>query len=250
MVTRPDRRRGRGAGTQPSAVRRAAEEMGLPVVTPERGREAVEPVRSTGAEAGVVVAFGQILPGALIEALPLGFVNVHFSLLPRWRGAAPVERAILAADAETGVCTMRVVAELDAGPVYRCARTPIGADDTAGDVHARLVEMSGPLLLATLDDLGRVEPDAQDGEVMYAEKLTVEEFRLDPGRPAGDLHRLVRAGNPRPGAWVLVDGRRLKVWEARVEGGHLVPVTVQPEGGRRMTYDAWKAGHRSPDPFA
>jgi len=231
-------------------VRRAAEELGLSVVTPERGRDAVEPVRAAGADAGVVVAFGQILPGALLESVPLGFLNVHFSLLPRWRGAAPVERAILAGDAETGVCTMRVVPKLDAGPVYRCARTEIAPHETAGDIHERLVEMSGPLLLATLSDLGRVEPEPQTGEVTYAEKLTVEEFRLDPSRPASELHRLVRAGNPRPGAWLLVDGRRLKVWEAGVDDGRFAPVIVQPEGGRRMGYEAWMAGHRIPDPFA
>lgn len=130
---------------------------------------------------------------------------------------------------------MRVVPELDAGPVYRCSRTPIGPDDTAGDLHARLVELSVPLLLATLDDLGRVEPEPQTGEPTYAEKLTVEEFRLDPGSPAARLHRLVRAGNPRPGAWLTVDGRRLKVWRARVDGDRFVPETVQPEGAAPWT---------------
>lgn len=248
-MTQPDRRRGRGGRVRPSPVREAAADLGLPVVTPARGREAVEPVRAAGADAGVVVAFGQILPAPLLEAAPLGFVNVHFSLLPRWRGAAPVERAILAGDRETGVCTMRVVPELDAGPVYRCSRTPIGPDDTAGDLHARLVELSVPLLLATLDDLGRVEPEPQAGEPTYAEKLTVEEFRLDPGSPAARLHRLVRAGNPRPGAWLTVDGRRLKVWRARVDGDRFVPETVQPEGGRPMDYAAWRAGHGAADPF-
>ena len=118
VVTQPDRKRGRGGALVPSPVKAAATELGLPVVTPERSREIVDQVRDTGAELGVVVAFGQLLPTALLDALPHGFVNVHFSLLPRWRGAAPVERAILAGDAETGVCVMELEAGLDTGPVY------------------------------------------------------------------------------------------------------------------------------------
>lgn len=224
----------------------------MPVIAPERGRDAVDGVRAAAAEAGVVVAFGAILPEALLDAAPLGFVNVHFSLLPRWRGAAPVERALLAGDDTTGVCTMRVVRELDAGPVYGCTPVAIGPHDTAGDLHARLVAAAVPLLLDTLDGLARhyLAPTPQSGDATYAEKLTVEEFELDPTRPPVELDRLVRAGNPRPGAWLTVDGRRLKVWRARIGDGRLVPETVQPDGGRPMPYDAWRAGHRGPDPFA
>src|ERR1700712_567862 len=129
VVTQPDRKRGRGGALVPSPVKVAATELGLPVATPDRSREVVDQVRATGAEVGVVVAFGQILPVALLEALPHGFVNLHFSKLPRWRGAAPVERAILAGDAETGVDLMDIEAGLDTGAVYASARTPIDPEE-------------------------------------------------------------------------------------------------------------------------
>src|SRR5262249_43950531 len=154
----------------------------------------------SGAELGVVVAFGQLLPVSLLEALPLGFVNVHFSLLPRWRGAAPVERAILAGDVETGVCIMRVEAGLDTGPVYATRRIAIGPEETAGDLRPRLVEAGAALLVEHLPSIATTTPVEQVGEPTYADKLDVAEFELDPTRPAAELHRLVRAGNPRPGA--------------------------------------------------
>ena len=143
VVTQPDRRRGRGGAATPSPVRTAAERHGLRVLTPQRAREIVDDVRAADLELGVVVAFGQLLPVDLIEAAPLGFVNVHFSLLPRWRGAAPVERAILAGDAETGVCVMRLEEGLDTGPVFASERTPVGPDETAGVLRERLVELGG-----------------------------------------------------------------------------------------------------------
>jgi methionyl-tRNA formyltransferase len=261
VVTQPDKRRSRGAGTDPSPVRRAATDLGLPVATPDKAREVVDDVARSGAEAGVVVAFGQLLPVALLEALPLGFVNVHFSLLPRWRGAAPVERAILAGDTETGVCIMRVEAGLDTGPVYGCARTPIAPDDTAGSLRARLVTMGNDLLLEHLPRLGAEEPEPQTGEATYADKLTNDEFRLDPARPAADLARVVQAGDPRPGAWVRSAGVRYKVFGASASSaepsapgvlgdtglgtvaGTLLVREIQPEGKRRMPFDAWRRGH-------
>ncbi|MGZ6973388.1 MAG: methionyl-tRNA formyltransferase [Acidimicrobiia bacterium] len=249
VVTQPDRKRGRGGALVPSPVKVAAEELGLPVATPERARDVVEQVRSTEAELGVVVAFGQLLPVALLDALPHGFVNVHFSLLPRWRGAAPVERAILAGDAETGVDIMAIEAGLDTGPVFASARTAIDPGETAGELHARLVELGTGLLLRTLPDISTTSPVPQEGEPTYAEKLTVDEFELDPAAPAADLARLVRAGNPRPGAWILVDGKRLKVWRGHVDGERFVPDEVQPEGKRAMPYPAWLAGHRGAAPF-
>ena len=142
-------------------------------------------------------------------------MNVHFSLLPRWRGAAPVERAILAGDTETGVCIMRLEAELDTGPVYARATTSIGDDQTAGDVSAVLVPLGADLLVATLPEIRTREPEPQRGEPTYAEKLTVEEFELRWDRPVDELVRVVRAGNPRPGAWTTVGGTRVKVWRAR-----------------------------------
>src|SRR5205085_2921911 len=135
----PDRRRTRGPGADASPVKEAAHALGLDVRTPVKARDIADDARASGADLGVVVAFGQLLPVSLLEALPHGFVNMHFSLLPRWRGAAPVERAILAGDHETGVCLMQIEAGLDTGPVFGCVRVPIGPHDTAGELHTRLV---------------------------------------------------------------------------------------------------------------
>ena len=176
----------------------AALGLGLTVLTPERSREVVDEIGASGAELGVVVAFGQILPTALLEALPLGFVNLHFSLLPRWRGAAPVERALLGGDAETGVAVMGVEPSLDTGPIYAEARVPIGADETAGELRARLVLIGAELLVATLPTITTIEPRVQVGEPTYAEKLTVEEFELRPDRPLAELLPLVAPATPAP----------------------------------------------------
>jgi methionyl-tRNA formyltransferase len=265
VVTQPDRRRSRGAGRDPSPVRRAAEELGLAVRTPDKAREVVDEVRASGAELGVVVAFGQLLPVSLLEALPLGFVNLHFSLLPRWRGAAPVERAILAGDAVTGVCLMQLEAGLDTGPVFAAREVPIEPRETAGSLRGRLVEIGTQLLVEQLPTIASASPAPQVGAPTYAEKLTVDEFRLDPARAATELDRIVRAGNPRPGAWMPVGGKRVKVWRARpvelsdgpcepgaitTEGvlctstGALALEEVQPEGKRAMAATAWRAGLR------
>lgn len=266
VVTQPDRRRGRGGETLPSPVRRVAEDLGLDVRTPERAREVVDDLRSSGADLGVVVAFGQLLPDDVLESIPHGFVNVHFSLLPRWRGAAPVERAILAGDTETGVCLMEIVEELDAGPVYACESIAIGPDDTAGQLRAELAERGAALLVDTLEDIPGSDPTAQEGEPTYADKLDPSEFELDWHRTAAELARVVRAGNPRPGAWTTVDGQRLKVLRARpvagpgpgdappgtlLDGpavataeGRLDLVEVQPAGKQAMAADAWARGLR------
>ena len=269
VVTQPDRRRGRGSEPSPSPVRAAAETLGLRVLTPERSREVVDDVAASGAELGVVVAFGQLLPQALLDALPLGYINVHFSLLPRWRGAAPVERAMLAGDTETGVCIMELEAGLDTGPVYARATTPIGAQETAGELRARLVALGTELLVATVPTVPTATPAPQVGEPTYADKLTVEEFALDWSQPAADLARVVRAGNPRPGAWTTDHGHRLKIWRVRALSecidaepgtvfghtrvaageGALELVEVQPEGRRTMAANAWLAGRRAPDPL-
>ncbi|HZP29350.1 MAG TPA: methionyl-tRNA formyltransferase [Acidimicrobiia bacterium] len=264
VVTQPDRRRGRGGASVPSAVKAAALELGLPVRTPERAGEVLDEVAASGATVGVVVAFGQLLRQSLLDALPYGFLNVHFSLLPRWRGAAPVERALLAGDRETGVCLMRIDAGLDTGPVYACEATPIAPDETAGELRARLVDIGTRLLVETLPLVPELEPVEQSGEPVYADKLAVEEFRLDPARPAAELARVVRAGNPRPGAWTVVGGHRVKVLRAharppgddgpattgtldrrarlRTGDGILVIDEVQPEGRRAMAADAWLRG--------
>ncbi len=265
VVTRPDRRRGRGAAETASPVKVAAVELGLRVATPERAGDAIDDVAGSGATLGVVVAYGQLLRPTFLAALPDGFVNLHFSLLPRWRGAAPVERAMLAGDHETGVCLMRVDEGLDTGGVYSTARVTIGDDETAGELRARLVEVGTELLVAGLPAVAGADPEPQAGEPTYADKLNVEEFAIDAARPAVEVARLVRAGNPRPGAWCTVGGRRVKVWRARpsaaavgsvgadpgtlTKTGALVTadglldlVEVQPEGKRAMSGAAFVAG--------
>ena len=264
VVSRPDRRRGRGEAESPSPVKRAALELGLPVVTPARSSEAIPDLVASGATIGVVAAYGQILRPEFLAALPDGFVNLHFSLLPRWRGAAPVERALLAGDKETGVCLMRVDEGLDTGGVYASARLTIGGEETAGALRARLVELAAALLVQHLPSVPGAEPQPQVGEPTYADKLTVAEFAIDPTRTMSALDRLVRAGNPRPGAWCTVGGRRVKVWKARssdavvptgavpggltksgalvVADGVLELLEVQPEGKRTMTGAALVAG--------
>jgi methionyl-tRNA formyltransferase len=262
VVTQPDRRRGRGGAASPSPVKVAAEELGLSVRTPARAATVLDDLTARGVEVGVVVAFGQLLPSALLAAVPLGFVNVHFSLLPRWRGAAPVERAILAGDAETGVCIMRLDEGMDTGPVYRCEATPIGERETAGELRSRLVELGTALLLDVLPAVASTKPRPQDGEPSLAPKLAVGEFRIDPSRPATELDRVVRAGNPRPGAWMVVEGRRVRILRATAVDGDGAPGTivpeaalvttrgrlrldeVQPEGRRPMGGPAWLAGYR------
>lgn len=250
VVTQPDRRRSRGGAAVASAVKQAAIQHGLPVVTPDRAREAVADIAAIGADRGVVVAFGQLLPPVLLDAFGAGLVNLHFSRLPRWRGAAPVERAILAGDAETAVSVMGVEEGLDTGPVYAEEIVTIGATETAGELHARLVDLGAALLTRTLLRIDTITPMPQAGETTYADKLTVDEFRLDLGRPAAELVRQVRAGNPRPGAWMDVGEARLKVWRAHVDDDRFVPDEVQPAGKRPMPYSAWRAGHRDADPFA
>ncbi|MEX0665221.1 MAG: methionyl-tRNA formyltransferase [Acidimicrobiia bacterium] len=266
VVTRPDKRRARRGQPEPSPVRIAADRLGLQVRTPEKAAEVADELRNSGATLGVVVAYGQILPLSVLEALPLGLVNLHFSLLPRWRGAAPVERAILAGDAETGVCLMRLEEGLDTGAVFACVRTPILDDETAGELRARLVDLGVDLVVTTLPETVTTVPEPQQGEPTYADKLDVGEFHLDPSRPADELHRIVRAGNPRPGAWMHVGGRRLKVLRATCEPGTgdapgtideearlatvdgvLVLEEMQPEGGRVMSGSEWRRGLSRPD---
>jgi methionyl-tRNA formyltransferase len=267
VVTQPDARRGRGSEPSPSPVRAAAEALDLPVRTPQKSREVVDEVAASGAELGVVVAFGQLLPPTLLDAVPHGFVNVHFSLLPRWRGAAPVERAVLAGDRETGVCIMALEAGLDTGPVFARERTPIGAQETSGELRARLVGIGTELLVATLPRVPALTPEPQTGEPTYADKLSVDEFALDWELSAEELARVVRAGNPKPGAWTTDHGTRLKLWRARALSagidappgtvfghtrvatgdGALELVEVQPEGRRSMDANAWLAGRRAPD---
>ncbi len=265
VVTQPDRRRGRGTDLTPSPVKQASEELGLTVATPEKPDEIIDDLRAIGAEVGVVVAYGEILSDAVLASAQSGFINVHFSLLPRWRGAAPVERAMLAGDSETGVQVMEVVSALDAGGIYASERTPIGSTETAGDLRERLVALGAELVVKTLPNVPTTTPSPQIGESTYAAKLKVEEFEIDLSHPAQEIDLLVRAGNPRPGAWLIYEGARLKVWSGAlvsdadssgVDGENetkdtlsFVPVEVQPEGRARMSYAAWCAGYKGTPPW-
>ena len=242
VVTRADKRRGRGGALVPSPVKAAALELELPVTSDIDALLSLDPP----AELGVVVAFGRLIKPHVLDRLPM--VNVHFSLLPRWRGAAPVERAILAGDADTGVCLMDVEEGLDTGAVYRRQALAIGPDETADELRARLVDLAVPMLTAALAD-GLGIPVPQEGEPTYAEKIGPDELAIDWSRPAVDVHRLVRIGD----AWTTFRGRRLKVWRTALSptgAGLIVPagdgpielLEVQPEGKPHMAARAWANG--------
>lgn len=198
VITRPDARRGRGSATSPSPVKAAAIELGLPV------SHDVNDVLGVGAELGVVVAFGQLIRRPVLEALPM--VNLHLSLLPRWRGAAPVERAILAGDTRTGVCLMQLEEGLDTGPVLGCVEVPITSSTTAADLRVDLAHLGSALLVEQIT-AGLAPARPQEGEATYASKLVPAEFILDWSRSAVELHRLIRVG----GASTTFRGRRLRI---------------------------------------
>ena len=235
LLTRPDSPSGRGRRVAPPAAKEVAGRLGIPVTQPERLDESVE----LAADTVVVCAYGLLIPNELLgRAL---WLNVHPSLLPRWRGAAPVERALMAGDDETGVTIHRTVEALDAGPVAARLAFPIAPDDDAGTVYARAAEVAAELLRDVLaQDDPHFEAQPEDG-VTYADKIRPEDRELDPGAPAQELVNRVRALSPHIGAR-LGD---LIVWRARVgEDGAFEPLEVQPAGGRRMAYDAYLRGKR------
>jgi methionyl-tRNA formyltransferase len=247
VVTRIDKRRGRGNELAPSAVKAAAIRLGIPVV------HTVDEALTTGADLGVVVAFGQLIKPHALEALPM--VNLHFSLLPRWRGAAPVERALLAGDEVTGVCIIQLEEGLDSGPIHAMAQVPIGPDATGDSLRAELVEVGTLLLVEQLRN-GLGEPTPQVGEPIYASKLGPDDLRLDWRSPAGLRDRQVRLG----GAWTTFRGKRLKVHAAELldpsavgdeltDGasgivGGMRLISVQPEGRAPMSYRDFANGTR------
>jgi methionyl-tRNA formyltransferase len=240
VVTRVDKRRGRGGDLSPSPVKAAALELGIPV------SHDVDDVLGRGVELGVVVAFGQLIKPHVLAEVPM--VNLHFSLLPRWRGAAPVERALLAGDTETGVCLMRLEEGLDTGPVYDTVRVSIGARTTAAELRAQLVQVGTEQLVRCLAaPFGTPVP--QQGEPVYAAKVRPDELRIDWTRPAAEIDRLVRLG----GAWTTFRGKRVKVVAAEPHEGdpeQLPPtpglrlVTVQPEGKGPMSFADFTRGSR------
>ena len=231
--TQPDRPAGRGRRPRPSPVKEVAEAAGVPVYQPETltGAADREALAAAAPDLLVVVAYGLLLPRQVLGLPPRGCVNLHASLLPRWRGAAPIQRAVMAGDKETGVCLMHMDAGLDTGPVYGCRRTSIGADDTGGSLHDRLAELGAQLLADNLDDLlaGVLTPKPQPAEgVTYARKLDKREARMDWSGDAAVLARLVAAFNPWPVAETDWGGERLRIWraEARPEESLSLPGTV------------------------
>ena len=255
VVSRPDRRRGRGGAMSPSPVKAAAVELGLSVT------DDLDAVLSADVELGVVVAYGRIIPRTVLEAVPM--INLHFSLLPRWRGAAPVERALLAGDDHTGVCVMEVAEGLDTGAIYAVEETSIAADDTLSGLRGRLVDTGARMLVEVLRN-GLPAPTPQTGEVTMAAKIDPAEREIDWRRPAVEIDRLVRLG----GAWTAFRGKRLKVWRTALvpesepderaaatpgtlDGlvvatgdGALALVEVQPEGRGRQSAESWRNGRR------
>lgn len=260
VVSQPDRRRGRGSATSASPVKAAALELGLPV------SDRVADATAVDAELGVVVAFGRLVKAPVLAELPM--VNLHFSLLPRWRGAAPVERALLAGDTETGVCLMQLDEGLDTGPVFACEAVPIGADQGADELRTQLVAVGVSLLVGQLTH-GLGTPEPQVGNPTHAAKIDLAELELAWDRPAVELHRVVRLGR----AWTTLRGRRFKVlaadvvdsWPGPDDGperlggpgtfaddgltvatgaGALRLVEVQPEGKPRQAAEAWRNGAR------
>lgn len=260
MATNPDRPAGRGMKEQPSPVKAAALGLGLDVLQPSRVRDPafIEELRGLAPEVAVVVAYGKILPVHLLAVPRLGFVNVHFSLLPEYRGAAPVQRAVMQGRAETGVSIMVLTEGMDEGPVLATRRLAIGDEATAGDVGEELAHIGAGLLPEVLDlySEGSLTPLQQDHALAtYAPKITPGEARIDWSKEAPAVHDHVRGLNPAPGAWTMLREQRLKVWRTRVlldrslepgqmragEGlvcgtgdGSVALEEVQPAGKKRM----------------
>jgi methionyl-tRNA formyltransferase len=217
VYTRAPQPAGRGLGTKPSAVAREAERFGLPIFTPKtlRDTDAVAVMRKHGADAAVVVAYGLILPQAILDAFPLGCFNLHASLLPRWRGAAPIQRAVMAGDRETGVMVMQMEAGLDIGPIAMAERVAIGADATAGELHDTLARLGAKLMVVALAarERGTLQLMPQSADcVTYATKIEKAETRIDWTQPSQKVHDHCRGLSPFPGAWFEMAGvGRVKV---------------------------------------
>jgi methionyl-tRNA formyltransferase len=222
VLTQPDRPAGRGMALQASAVKKVALAHGIPVSQPERLKDPAthEPVRAAGAELMVVAAYGLILPQAVLDIPPRGCINIHASLLPRWRGAAPIHRAIEAGDAQTGITIMRMEAGLDTGPMLLSRAIAIDPQDSTGSLHDRLARLGGELVVEALDRFDQLMPETQPvAGVTYASKIDKVEAKLDWNQPATVLARKVRAFDPFPGAVVILAGEPVKAWRGRAEVG-------------------------------
>ncbi len=279
VLTRPDAPTGRGRRFEPSPVRRLAEEHGIEVLTPARPRdpEFLARLAELAPDACPVVAYGGLIPPDALRVPAHGWVNLHFSLLPAWRGAAPVQHALMAGDEITGACTFQLEQGLDTGPIYGSITTEVSRTDTAGDLLERLSVDGARLLLATLDGIedGELRPVPQPVEgISLAPKITVEDARVDWKTPAQFIDRHVRACTPAPGAWTTLDGERVKLFPLTalpgatdVEPGRIVVDKrgvavgtgsghtvrlgdVQPQGRKRMNAADWARGLRLTDESA
>ena len=229
VYTQPPRPAGRGKELRPTPVHAAADALGLPVRHPVslKGPEEQAAFAALDADVAVVVAYGLILPQAVLDAPRAGCLNIHASLLPRWRGAAPIHRAIMAGDAETGICIMRMEAGLDTGPVLMRQSTPIGVTETTQDLHDRLSQMGADLILTALDRLPDLTAEPQPAEsVTYAAKIDKAESRIDWTRPAAEVDRQIRGLSPFPGAWCMAAGERIKLLRSVLADGQGSPGTV------------------------
>ena len=235
LLTRPGRPRGRGRKVAPPPAKEAAERLGIEVRQPER-LDDFDPEIGTV----VVAAYGVLIPEDVLDRAL--WLNVHPSLLPRWRGAAPIERALMAGDRETGVSIIELVPELDAGPIAAQRAFPLSSEDDFGTVSARAGELAAELLEEALPE-PTLRPQAVEG-VTYAEKIRPEDRELDWSRPPQELLNRIRALSPHIGARGELHGRAVTIWRARLEGDELVPVEVQPDGGKRMEYEAFLRGLR------
>jgi methionyl-tRNA formyltransferase len=268
VVTRPDAPSGRGKKLMASPVAERATELGIETLKPLRPRDEdfVARLAEIAPDCCPVVAYGALLPQRVLDIPPHGWINLHFSLLPAWRGAAPVQHAILAGDTITGATTFRIVRDLDAGPTFASITEPIHASDTAGEVLQRLSIRGAELLLDTLNRVqdGNLVPQPQpEADVSYASKINVEDARIDWAQPAEIIDRLIRACSPAPGAWTTLCGERLKINSAFLTGNELPPSTlevtkrfvrvgtatvslelgqVQPQGKRPMPAADWARG--------
>ena len=267
VLTQPDRPGGRGMALQASPVKKLALEKSIEVFQPLnlKDEDAQARISAVGAEVMVVAAYGLILPQRVLDMPRFGCLNIHASLLPRWRGAAPIQRALLAGDAETGVCIMQMEAGLDTGPVLLRSAFPIAADDTSGSLHDRLAETGARLIVEALSGLPlSAEPQAADG-VTYAHKIEKAEALIDWRKPAAELDRHIRAFNPFPGAQAMLGGQVIKIWRAtavdgRGEIGRIISVDrshllvgcgegalaiseLQRAGGKRLSVQQFLAGN-------
>ena len=220
VITQPDRRAGRGMLMMPSEVKKTAISLGINTYQPIslKSPDVFERIHRENADVMIVVAFGQIVPKSILSVFPLGCINVHASLLPRWRGAAPIQRAIMAGDEQTGVCIMQMEEGLDTGPVFSECRIPIKAKDTAESLHDTLAELGAKALIDTLSKLpGREPVSQQEGPlVKYAHKVNNDDALIDWSVSSEEIDRLVRAMNPVPGAHTFFEESRIKIWETMV----------------------------------